>query len=372
MLQIDLLKPSEVSFRDRNVWQAFRSATPAFQSPLMGPDFAEAVGEVREDAAVAIWRKAGHPVAFLAHHRPGGSLARPIGAPWSDYHALITAPGETLDVEEALSLAGISTFRFQGLVDPHGLFAAVPAAEAETYRIVMNGSGEDYWETLRADSPKRFKNMRRLEHKLAREVGAPVFGPDKGPAAFARILEWKRDQFRRTGLHDVLGPDWSRRLMRRLFARRSGDFQGLLLTLSVDGRPIAGHFGVREGDSYHPWIAAFDPALSAYSPGQTFLSEAIRAMPRLGLRTYDLSAGSDHYKKPFASHVGTAAAGVVSTRPCALAGVDFSCMLGPAGRRVARRWDHIAETELSWGGRVAGIATAIGAASRRLQAAEAH
>ena len=301
MLQVDILSPQDLAAKDRDAWQAFRNATPAFQSPLLGPDFAETVAEVRSDTAVAVWRRNGQAVGFLAHHRRPGGLARPIGAPWSDYNALITAPHERLDAADALKLAGIEAYRFGGLLDPFGLFEAAEAQTAETYRIAFEDSGDAYWETLRANSPKRFENMRRLEHKLERECGTPVLAADTDSRAFESLLDWKRDQFRRTGLHDVLHPSWSHLLMQRLFRKRSGALQGLLLTLRVDGKPIAAHFGVREGEAFHPWIAAFDPDYSAYSPGQTFISEAIRAMPRLGIKSYDLSAGSDHYKLPLCS-----------------------------------------------------------------------
>jgi CelD/BcsL family acetyltransferase involved in cellulose biosynthesis len=377
MLQVDILSPQDLSSRDRETWQAFRKATPAFQSPLLGPDFAETVAEVRSDTAVAVWRRGGQTIGFLAHHRRHAGLARPIGAPWSDYHALITAPGETLDAEAALRAAGISAFRFSGLLDPHGLFDGATAADVETYRIAFQDSGEAYWETLRALSPKRFKNLRRLEHKLERELGAPVLARDTNAPAFEQLLAWKRDQFRRTGLHDVLNPSWSHLLMQRLFRKRSGALQGLLLTLRVDGKPIAGHFGVREGEAFHPWIAAFDPALAAYSPGQTFISEAIRAMPRLGVSSYDLAAGSDHYKAPFASEVGTARVGMLRSRSAGPItfdrAADFAgAAFGPAGatavRRLGRRVDHIAETELTLGGRMQGLAAAIAASSLRFSA----
>jgi CelD/BcsL family acetyltransferase involved in cellulose biosynthesis len=381
MLQIEIFRPKDVPLRDREAWQLYRKVTPAFHSPLLGPDFAEAVAEVREDAAVAIWRRAGQPVDFLAHHRRPAGLARPIGSPWSDYQALITAPGESFDVVEALRGAGVSSFRFSGLIDPYGHFAAASAETAETYRMVVHDSGEAYWETLRAASPKRFKNLRRLEHKVERELGPAAFGKDEDEAAFRQVLAWKREQFQRTGLHDVLGPDWSRQLMQRLFERRQGEFQGLFLSLRIGGEVAAGHFGVREGENYHPWIAAFDPAHSAYSPGQIFLSEAVRAMPRLGLVTYDLSAGADHYKKPFASEIGMAASGVLRTRPAGpfsfdraaeLAGATLGRTGAVAVRRLGRRLDHILETELSLGGRMQGVATAIAASSRRLAVSEEH
>ena len=151
--------------------------------------------------------------------------------------------------------------------------------------------------------------------RLERERGElSLVGPDRDGRAFELLLHWKRDQLRRSGLHDVYRPAWVQGLMRQLFATREGPMQGLMLTLRVDGRPIAGHFGVRLGDAFHPWIASIDPEAADYSPGQTYLSRAIAAMPQLGLTTYDLAAGHDHYKAPYANRREPAAEGVVFAR----------------------------------------------------------
>ena len=383
MLQADILKPADLSNQDRSAWAAFRAETPAFRSPLLSVEFAEAVAQVREDAAVAVFRRHGAPIGFLAHHRRPGGLARPIGSPWSDYHALVTGAGAPVEGAEALRAAGLSSFRFGGLIDPHAVFAGadVEGEGHDAYLIALADAGaqagEDYWETLRAASPKRFKNMRRLEHKLAREMGEPkLVAPDHDQDAFDRLLDWKSEQLRRTGLHDVLQPAWSRAMMQSLFERREGPLQGLLISLKIDGRAIAGHFGVRLGQAFHPWIAAYDPAYAAYSPGMTFMSEAIRAMPGLDLTAYDLSAGSDHYKRPFASETFPVTEGVMRTGPAGLSLGRLSAVLGagPARtvRRVGRRLDHIASAELSLAGRMQGFAAAVAASSRRLDAQAAH
>jgi CelD/BcsL family acetyltransferase involved in cellulose biosynthesis len=377
MLQADIRNPRELSPQELAAWAQFRAANPAFRSPLLSAEFAKVVGDARDDARVAVFRRDDKTVGFLAHHRRPGGLARPIGAPWSDYHALISAPGARIDGAEALKAAGLSAFRFSGLVDPYGVFGKAEGDEHEAYLIALaeGTTGEDYWEALRGASPKRFKNMRRLEHKLARELGEPTLvAPDVDQAAFDALMGWKSEQFARTGLHDVLAPAWSRALMQSLFEMRDGPLQGLLISLKIEGRPIAAHFGVRLGDAYHPWIAAYDPALSAYSPGLTFISEAIRAMPALGLTSYDMSAGSDHYKRPFASDRAPIREGLLRVSGGGMErSLDrLSGVFGPARantlRRVGRRLDHIAAAELSFSGRMQGVAAALAASSLRLEA----
>jgi CelD/BcsL family acetyltransferase involved in cellulose biosynthesis len=371
MLTTETVHPSRLNPAQIAAWRGLCAAEPGFSDPLLGPDFALAVGAVREDARVTVGYQACSPVLFWAHHiRPGG-LARPIGAPFSDYHGIVAAAGVPFSPSEVMAEAGVRRFVFEGLVDPQSRFAAHVCARRPVYGIRLATTAEAYFEGLRADSPKRFKNMRRLEHKLEREVGEiSLSAPDQDRDAFEALMAWKSDQFRRTGLHDVLAPDWVRALMDNLFAMSNAPMQGMLVTLRAGGRPVAAHFGVRAGKTYHPWIAGFDPEFAAYGPGVTMVSQAIRAMGRLGLTSYDLSGGHDHYKKPFVAGAETVAQGVVAQG--AKASARRFAERPSALVRVGRRLDQIAAVEPTLHGRIGGLFTALAGASLRLGAGAAE
>ena len=368
MLQADILRPDALSDSDASAWREFLELTPAFASPLMGPEFARLVGEVRADAHVAVFRRDGAPVGFLAHHRRPGGLGRPAGAPWSDRHALITAPSPGFGWREALAAARLRAFRFTALADPHGVFdgAALGAGEA-AYAVAPPDAGEAYWERLRAGSPKRFKNIRRLEHKLDREEGPlELIVGDTSKDALQLLFQWKRDQFRRTGLHDVLHPEWSRAMMETLHGRADPELGGLLVTLRARGRVIAAHFGARSGALFHPWLAAYDPDWAHASPGLVFLSMAVRAMPDAGLERYELSGGSAHYKVVFADREELLVDGAAELRaPATAPGASRRPELQA---RVQRRLDHIAQAEPTLAGRIQGVALALTDMKKRLPA----
>lgn len=379
MLKAETYHPVDLPESDVVAWRALCASRTDFANPLLGPDFALAVGAVRDDARVTVWRWPERVAGFLAHHRRPGGLARPIGAPLSDYHALVAAPG--LDAEQALTVAGLAAYRFTGLIDPNHAFGASAVAEHEAYQITLNGSAETYLEALRVESPKRFKNYRRLDHKMDRELGAiSVRAPDRDPAAFDQLIAWKRAQLARTGAHDFLRPAWTRALMASLFGRDSGEFQGLMINLYAGERLVAGHFGIRLGGVYHPWIASTDPELGAWSPGQVFLQRAIAVMPELGLTTYDLGPGHDHYKRPYAldtrviSEGAAVSAGsrglmaLASEQAWALAGANRAGLVGSLRRRL----DVITATDLSLADRAQGLADALSARARpRVSEAEA-
>ena len=240
MLRLEVLRPSELSDADIGAWRDLCAGRPQFRNPLLGPDFAIAVGAVREDARVAVWREGDKAIGFLAHHRRPGGMARPIGAPLSDYHGLVA--DRRLDIRHDLAEFGLSAFRFTGLVDPDGDFAAAVAGTSEAYVIELDHSAQAYLETLRAASAKRFKNYRRLDGKLDREVGALTLrAPDHDRAAFDQLLAWKRQQLDRTGAHDFLAPQWTRDLLASFLDMREGPFQGLMINLYCGDRLLAGH-----------------------------------------------------------------------------------------------------------------------------------
>jgi len=376
-VEVETVHPSGLSPEDIAAWRALAAAEPAFAHPLLGPDFARAVGEVRLDARVAVFRRRGAAIGFLPHHRRPGGLARPLGAPLSDYHALVAAPDSGLEGGRALAAAGLAAFRYTGLVDPHGAFTASTAAAAPGWTVALDGPAEACLERLRAASPKRAKNWRRLHQKLEREVGPVRFEASDDPAVYEQLLSWKREQLVRGGLADFMRPDWTRRLLDNL-SRKRGEFAGLTLAMWAGDTLAAGHFGVRQGGWYHSWISSTHPDLGSCSPGQTFLIQAITAMPSLGLTTYDLGQGSDHYKQHYAARTvmageGTAAAPTSAGRLAA--GREQAWTLAGARRpglvaSLRRRLDIIAASELSAVGRVRGFVDALAAQPRRRLALE--
>lgn len=376
MLDVETLHPNLLSAADAALWRHLCVSQPALANPLLGPDFAQAVGKVREDARVAVVRKEGEIAGFLAYHRRPGGVARPIGSPLADYHGLVSRPDVGLKIEDVLRAAGVSVFRYTGLVDPNGTFDGPHDAERTAYLIDLRGTtAEDYLEAVRAESPKKIKNYRRLDNKLEREVGpVRLVASDASREAFNQLIDWKREQLNRTGLHDFLRADWTRELLADLFQRRESDFRGLMINLYAGDELVGGHFGIRQGDVYHPWIASTNPALAAWSPGQIFFLRAIGAMPGMGLTRYDLGPGHDHYKRAYGRSTltireGGATAATFGGRMAhsvesvwTMAGAHGA---GPVGK-LRRRMDAIASTELSMTGRVRDFVEAVASrASRR-------
>jgi len=396
-LKIEIAPPVALASEDQAAWRALQDTTPAFGSPLLSPDFAQAVGRVRKDARVAIWRDAGGtPKAFFAYHQRPQGFARPIGAPFCDYHAVIGGGDLGLDAPAILAAGKLKAFRLSGLIDPFGVFRAEGLGRETAYRIVLRAAPQDgpnsdaglaHLDGLKASSANRFKNFRRYSKRLEQAFGpVRLVAQDLDPSAFERLLTWKQLQLARTGLQDFLRPAWVGALMRGLFetpgvqasrGRTPGaegqGFGGLMISLYAGEHHVAGHFGVRLGGWYHPWIGATAPDLESLGAGFVHQWKAVEAMGSLGLHTYDLGSGSDHWKRMFTSDVVKVATGLVTTPTLggrlALAG-DRLWTTPPLDRinlagRVRNRLDQIAAIEPAWSGRARGLLSMASAVERR-------
>lgn len=360
-LDVLIVPAGELGAADVANWNLIRAEEPTLRSPLVGPGFAQAVGRFRTDAQVAIYRRDGRTIGYLAHHRRPGGLGRPIGTPFADYHAMIIRKGEALTGREALQAAGLKAFRHNGLIDGDQVFPDVPSEELG-YAIGLDGTAEAYLETLRAASPKRFKNWRRLRHRLE-EIGPLEVHASTVQADYDQLMDWKRAQFARTGVQDVLRPAWTHDLMQWLFDLRpetQGAFGGLMVTLHAGGTLVGGHFGVAEQGVYHPWIASTNPEMANASPGQAFLHHAIMAMPKLGLEVYDLGVGTDHYKRPFCNTLRPIGVGLSRAQGLTVRDGERSPIA-----KIRRRLDHIAAADPTLGGRVHGVIEAALALRKR-------
>ncbi|MFT3996173.1 MAG: GNAT family N-acetyltransferase [Asticcacaulis sp.] len=376
MTTCELISPDALSETDIAAWRDMMRQTPAFASPLLSPDFCAAVARVRDDLKVAVFRRNGQTIAFLPHHRRPGHFARPAGAPFNDYTALISHPDTAFPAREALALAGIRAFQISGLVDPYGAFAGFEGEPEDAYGIDLS-----HGETVNNVEKKHLKNINRLRRRLEEDHGEVRFlTPDFTPDHFEAMLALKRAQTLQTGIHDFLSAPWVQALMRNLFVRPADtdtQLYGHLTTVTAGGKPIIWHFGPRLGDRVHPWISAFDPAFSAYSPGQLFLQGCQAPLREMGVSYYDLSTGQQHYKNAFCNthsvvHHGRLYAdsgdGRVSEALSRLVDNGGKALgVSHLTRRLGRRLDQVASLELDLKSRVNGTLYAFANARKRLK-----
>jgi len=343
-------------------WAALQRETPEFGSPLVGPYFAQLVQRHRGDVHIAIASEDGREVAFFAFHKTSHGHARPVGAPFSDYQAIVSEPGLKLDGAALLAEAGIERMAISGLMDPYDWFQIAPIEPTLGYRISVKNGGAAKLERLRQDNPKWAKNLRRLTNKMERELGPIRFiTADQDPSALYAILQLKIDQYHESGLTNVLRPQWVKAMMQDLFSRTNPEFGGCLITLFAGDHLVSGQFGVRQGGWYHPWIASTCPKAHPWSPGIVFLGQMLCHAEDIGLEIIDLALGHSHYKTQFARNPVTVLAGQVGRRATAVS----TAQTGPIGM-IQKRLDLIASVEPDLAGRLHAGWAAVTSAPRRL------
>ncbi len=106
----------------------------------------------------------------------------------------------------------------------------------------------------------------------------------------------------------------------------AADPAGFQASLWAADTLVSAYFSFREGNAFHPWIAAFNPAFSQYSPGNLLQKQVIQQMADMGLHSCDLADGHNHYKKYF-----TNSGRVISSVDVAVAGGRGFTLTAQAG-----------------------------------------
>ncbi len=346
-----------LSAADVEQWRNLSRQHPDYDSALLTPEFSEVISQIRKDVRIVLARSGDTIVALLpVHLRPDG-LARPIGAPFCDYSGPLLEKSSPVLPFELVRQAGIAAFASPAMPDPWDMSSPeISVTERDGLldnHIIRSGNLDSttLLEAQRARHPKRFKNFRRLRSQVEREVGPLRYEWGRPrPEVLDQLLKYKQEQYRKSGLVDLTTATEPARILNAVASSKHAFQTSLWLGETL----LSGHFGIRVGTSFHPWIAAFNPAYSQYSPGNLLLLQVLETMHEMGLETYDLANGHDHYKKYFAN-------GTRPAKPIFIAGTGIHAwrqaanryvwqILGansPAGitARLRRRMEQIAVSE---------------------------
>lgn len=370
-LSIDVVRPCDLGVEERAAWRAFRAGRSELASPYFDLRYIQAAGQVAPYAAVAVARRGARIVAFLPFQRRAG-LVQPLGAPLSDYHGLIRAPGVEVDLLDVVRGVGGRSLRFGGLIGapPEG------AVLKQSFAMVADLSGgfDAYLASRRAAGHGgELKDKRRRARALVRDHGEArfTFGRDPGEV-LDLVIRLKRDQWRRTDQHDVMASPWTVALLQRLAASPEEDFGLRCATFHVGDRLIAAEIGLLSGDAYHLWFPVYDPDFAKYSPGALMTLETLRAAAEQGIRTVDFGPMRETYKKVFADPSIPVWEGQAHTTGIAAAGwraaeqaVSAAPMLKDLWRGAMRRLDRIAACEPTFNGQVGASARTVAQLGRR-------
>jgi CelD/BcsL family acetyltransferase involved in cellulose biosynthesis len=260
-MRVSLFSASQVPAGLVERWSHLQTINPSLRSPNFPPEFSQIVGKARDDAFVAV---VDDGEAFFPFHKERAGLGAgiPIGGKLSDYHGVVARPNYAWNAVELVRRAGLSGWEFDHAPASQVAPRRFARKEAESPCIELSG-----WAT--AVSRKQRGDAENRRRKLEREIGAVEFEFDcRDPAVFALCMQWKSDQYARTGLKDIMKVPWVQQVLSDIRSRSEPEFSGSLSVLRVGGRPVAAHFGMRSHGAFHHWFPVYDVEMSGYSPAK--------------------------------------------------------------------------------------------------------
>ncbi|WP_283137692.1 GNAT family N-acetyltransferase [Rhizohabitans arisaemae] len=342
-MRVSVVRPAELGSAEVAAWRKIQGAVPHLDNPFLSPEFTIAAGEVLPHARVAVLSAGADICGFFPFERGKFGVGTAI-AGWVSLGQGIVARPEALpelDLRVLLREAGLDVFEFGLLVGGQPWFAPHTTRTMDSFVMDVGDGYDAYLAALRNSAPKVVKNTRYTERRLARDAGPVGFDPEvSDESLLRRVLGWKSDQYRRMGRADRFERPWVAELVRRL---HHGPL-GALCVLHADGRPIAGHFGLRTATSLISWFPAYDPEYGRYSPGLIQHLKMAEASAAAGIRRLDLGPGENYlYKRQL--HTATVTVGEGCVRRHSPGGTLHALRRVPAN--AARRL--ILDTPLLYG-----------------------
>lgn len=369
-LSVDLIAPDALDASLIETWRGFVVADPALVSPYFQPEFTLVAGPATPGARVAVLQRQGRVVGFFPHQRRGGAV-QPLSAPLNDYHGVIAAPGETIALEDVADLLKAPRLCVGGWVGP------ARGGQAGTTVQATLPDGYDAWYAERRSTfGKYFKDKERARRSLETELG-PI-RVERGltdPALLDQLIGLKREQYRRTGRHDVFACGWTRDVLHALTADHRGRFGASMAALWGGDRLAALEISLHATDQYHFWFPVYDPAVARCSPGILLSMDTMRLAADQGYRVFDYGFQGESYKKYFCTAQRRITEAVVVRPGLALSASRAAVGLLNATRQgrgdrigasVRRRWAAIEACEITPVARLKGALSAAQAAAAKL------
>ncbi len=372
-LKVDIVGIDALGDAEWAAWRAMLDANPALASPYFRPEFARVAGRVSPRSAVAVFSRGGETVGFFPHQRRGGAM-QPLAAPMNDYHGVIAYPCKAPSLEEAAEALGATRLNLTAWVGPTGL-----GEDRRTVQVELDDGGYDGWYVeRRASQGKFFKDKERARRSMQAELGPlRVERGLRDPAMLDWLVDLKRDQYRRTGRHDIFACGWTADLLHALLKEEGDGFGASMAALWTGDRLTAVEYSLHAGDQYHFWFPGYEPSLARCSPGILLSLDTMRLASERGYRTFDFGFEGEHYKKYFCNGFRVVREAVV-LKPGLGATMSQAAVgalnLAGAGRgerlrtSVRRRWAAIEACETTPTARMKGAMQAAGAALAKVRA----
>lgn len=321
-MNIDALTADRLNADHLAAWYNIQRADWVLQNPFFSPELTLATAELRNDVEVAVFRQDGQYVGFLPFHRNGNRIGTPVADRISELHGPIASADLQFSGKQLLQETNLSAWQFGCTTARQAAMQPYCFSQSKSPFIDLSNGFEAYRKERRHTGSSQIEQALRKERKIHRELGPLRFEMHTDDdRAMKTLLEWKSQQYRRTGTLDMFRLDWIVGLLEKLRRIQTDQFAGVLSALYLNDRMIAVHFGIRSRDVLAWWFPSYDDSLAKYSPGSILLTNVLQQAAAEGIVRVDLGQGDERYKASFMTDA-------------------FEVMEGSIGRRSVNRLLH--------------------------------
>ncbi len=301
MLSIQPVPFRQLTAAQINRWSELLHQNPIYDSPYFQPAFSQLVDSVQEGVEVGIMRQSGEIVGVFPYQRTRLGVGVPVGKRLSDFHGVVSASNVQWTTEQLLKSCKLQSFEFDHLLVSNPSFDDSISEVAGSPFLHMPNGFDDYLQTQFHYS-KTLKEVVRKSNKLQKDFGPLLvtFNSDS-KKDFEQLIEWKIQQYQRTGAFNPMRFSWVLDLLNKIWNTQTIAFSGMLSTLRIGDTLLGAHFGMRSNQTLHSWFPAYNADFYKYSPGSILLMELARSGSEQGIQKIDLGKGTEEYKLSFGS-----------------------------------------------------------------------
>jgi CelD/BcsL family acetyltransferase involved in cellulose biosynthesis len=297
-VEAKVVRPDDIDPEEQAQWRSL-AEQPALGSPFLSWSFAQAMGRVRDDARVAVFREDGRTCGYLAFQVDGDGAGYPIGSTICDAQAVLAPATWSFDARRLIEAAGLHRWSFDHLTVAQPAFHPYELRRHRAPVVELGGGYDAFLQEVRGHSKDLLAQVGRRRRKLEREVGPVVceWQSSQPGDDMQSLREWKSDQYRRDGTWDRFAEPWIAAAVEQLAGSRDPACTGLLTSVRAGEHLVAVHFGLLGTDRLSWWFPAYNPDFGRYSPGLILLLDLIAEASRRGVLRVDLGRGEHGYKQ---------------------------------------------------------------------------
>jgi CelD/BcsL family acetyltransferase involved in cellulose biosynthesis len=327
-MTVAVVRPDELSVSEEKLWREFQSSSPMGTNPFFSLTYVRAACHADESGRVAVAEDDSTIRAFIPYAKGNDGIATTLGGGQTGLDGLVSS-NAPVDLRRVVRAAGLRGWRFshapveQRLLDPYRYQGS--HHRDLIYFADLHDGYDRYLEALPGSVRKRISRTATYRRALKRELGEVSFDWNSGdPSHLPLLFSWKSDQFE--SARQWLSHPPVRTLVRNLADSENEDCSGVTSVLSAGTKPISIVFSLRCGHILAPWILAYDPEYSRFSPGTIEWLELFQEAAKRGVEMVDFGYGDDRYKQRFGNATYSVSGGGV-----------WASRLGSAARSFYRR-----------------------------------